>query len=219
MYNNILKNLNVSVKMLITIFLIFMLFMTNSIFFLAFEFVLVLFLVLASNVNLKKIIKSLSIYICILPIIILVHIVFKNNIMLFSFKLIIIILLLKLFFATTSFLGLYNGLFTLIKLYYKNEKKLNTKCLNISTKLYFFDKLLGENEKFDRAVSNGLEKKHIKNFFKTKYLMAKYDSIFIKNKLKLKIYQAKSEKINTKSKLFLILSIILMILVVIREVI
>ena len=218
-YDNILKDLNVSVKMLITIFLIFMLFITNSIFFLAFEFVLTLFLIFSSNQNLKKIIKSLKLFFYFLPFIILIYVIFRNNILLFSFKIIISILLLKLFFVTTSFLGLYNGLFTLIKLYYKNDKKLNIKCLNISSKIYFLDKLLGENEKFDRAVSNGLERKQIKNFLKAKYLMAKYDSIFIKNKLKLKIYQAKSEKINAKSKFFLVLSIILMILVVIKGVI
>ena len=218
-YNNIVKDLNISVKMLITIFLIFMLFMTDSIYFLAFEFVLVLILILLSNESIKKFVKSLKIFLCLLPFIILIYFIFKNNIFLLSSRIIISILLLKVFFLTTSFLGLYNGLFTLINLYYKNNEKLNIKCLNISTKLYFFDKLLGENDKFERAINKGLEKKQIKNFLRTKYLMAKYDSIFIKNKLKLKIYQAKSEKINIKSKVCLILSIVLMILVVIKGVI
>ena len=102
-YDNILKDLNVSVKMLITIFLIFMLFITNSIFFLAFEFVLTLFLIFSSNQNLKKIIKSLKLFFYFLPFIILIYVIFRNNILLFSFKIIISILLLKLFFVTTSF--------------------------------------------------------------------------------------------------------------------
>lgn len=219
MSNNILKELNVSVKMLIVVFLIFMLFITNSFYFIAFEFVLVLILILLSDESVKKIVKSLKLFIFILPILLLIYIIFKNNMLFLSAKTIITILLLKVFFVTTSFLGLYNGIFTLFRLYYKNERKLNIKCLDISTKIYFINKIFGYSERFERAKDKGLSKKQIKNYIKTKYLIAKYDSIFIKEKLKLKIYQAKSEKINTKSKIFLILSIILMIIVVIKDVI
>ena len=218
-YNNILKDLNVSVRILIVIFLVFMLFITNSIFFLAFEFILVLILILLTDFNIKKISKSLIIFIYTMPVILLIYILFKNNILFFSIKILITIFFLRILFFATSFLGIYNGIFTLLKLYYKDEKKLNIRSLNISSKLYFIDKFFGDNERFNRAIEMGLEKKQIKNYIKTKYLMAKYDSDFIKNKLKLKIYKAKSEKINRKSEIFLILSIILMIMVVVKGVI
>ena len=62
MSNNILKELNVSVKILMVVFLIFMLFITDSIFFLAFEIVILL-----SDENVKKIVKCLELFALLFP--------------------------------------------------------------------------------------------------------------------------------------------------------
>ena len=129
------------------------------------------------------------------------------------------ILLLNIFLVTTSFLNLYNGIYTLFRLYYRNERKLNIKCLEISSRLYCLNKYLNGNEKFENARRKGLNKKQKKNYIKTKYTLAKFDSEFIKDKLQLKIYKATFEKLNKKSKLYLIFTMILAIIVVVKEVI
>ena len=176
-------------------------------------------LIISSNESIKKYVNSLKIFLVLLPFVIIAYIMFKNGALLVSLKVIVIILLLNIFIVTTSFLGLYNGIYTLFKLYYRNEKKLNLKVLNISTKIYFLNRLFVGNEKLDKAKSKGLNKRQILNYAKVKYNLAKNDSEFIKNKLKLKIYSGRFERINRKSKIYLVLTILLSILVVLKEVI
>ena len=91
--------------------------------------------------------------------------------------------------------------------------------LKITTRIYFVNKFLNGSERLDKAISKGLSKKQIKNYVKVKYILAKNDSRFIKEKLSLKIFKAHFEKINNKSKLYLLISILLAIIVVIKEVI
>ena len=219
MSNSILKEINTSAKILIILFLIFMLFVTNSIFFIAFEFVLLIILIIISGESLKKYFGSIKVFLCLLPIFIILYIFFKNIILIISLKILMSILLLNIFLVTTSFLNLYNGLYTLFRLYYRNERKLNIKCLEISSRLYCLNKYLNGNEKFENARRKGLNKKQKKNYIKTKYTLAKFDSEFIKDKLQLKIYKATFEKLNKKSKLYLIFTMILAIIVVIKEVV
>ena len=135
MYDNILKDLNVSVKILIMLLLIFLLFIVNSIYFVMFELILTLILIISSNESIKKYVNSLKIFLVLLPFMIITYIMFKNGALLISLKVIVTILLLNVFIVTTSFLGLYNGIYTLFKLYYRNERKLNLKVLNLSTKI------------------------------------------------------------------------------------
>ena len=219
MYDNIIKDLNVSVKILIMLLLIFLLFIVKSLYFVMFELILTIILIISSNESIKKYVNSLKIFLVLLPFVIIAYIMFKNGALLVSLKVIVIILLLNIFIVTTSFLGLYNGIYTLFKLYYRNEKKLNLKVLNISTKIYFLNRLFVGNEKLDKAKSKGLNKRQILNYAKVKYNLAKNDSEFIKNKLKLKIYSGRFERINRKSKIYLVLTILLSILVVLKEVI
>ena len=219
MYDNIIKDLNVSVKILIMLLLIFLLFIVKSLYFVMFELILTIILIISSNESIKKYVNSLKIFLVLLPFMIIAYIMFKNGALLVSLKVIVIILLLNIFIVTTSFLGLYNGIYTLFKLYYRNEKKLNLKVLNISTKIYFLNRLFVGNEKLDKAKSKGLNKRQILNYAKVKYNLAKNDSEFIKNKLKLKIYSGRFERINRKSKIYLVLTILLSILVVLKEVI
>ena len=219
MSNNVLKELNVSVKILILLFLIFMLFVTSSIFFVAFEFVLILILIIKSEERLKKYLGSIKICLYLLPVFVILNIFFKNIVLIIYLKVLITLLFLNIFLITTSFLNLYNGIYTLCRLYYRNEKKLNMKCLNLAGKIYFLNKYLNGSEKLEAALREGLSKKQLKNYFKVKYILANNDSNYIKNKLKLKMYHAYFEKINKKSKLYLILTMILAIIVVIKEVI
>ena len=219
MSNNILKELNTSAKILILLFLIFMLFVTSSIFFVGFEFILMIILLILSNEKLKKYISSLKIFICLVPFIIILYLIFKFNLFIILVKIFITLILLNIFLLTTSFLGLYNGIYTLFRLYSRNERKLNNKCLKITTRIYFVNKFLNGSERLDKAISKGLSKKQIKNYVKVKYILAKNDSKFIKDKLSLKIFKAHFEKINNKSKLYLLISILLAIIVVIKEVI
>lgn len=219
MSTNILKEINTSAKILIILFLIFMLFVTNSIFFIGFEFILILIMIIISDESVRKYYGSIKVTLCLLPIFIILFILFKNIILIVYLKTFMSIVLLNILLVTTSFLNLYNGIYTLFRLYYRNERRLNKKCLNIASRIYFLNKYLNGNEKIDNALKRGLNKKQTKNYLKSKYLLASNDSNFIKNKLSLKIYKAHFEKINKKSKIYLIFTMILAIIVVIKEVI
>lgn len=218
MFNDLLEQLNVSVKILIILFLIVLLYITSSLYFILFELVLTIILITISNKSIKNYVNSLKMFLILLPFIIIVYIMFRNNILIICLKIIIPILLLNVLIITTSFLGLYNGIYTLFKLYYRNEKKLNSKVLKISIRIYFLNRLFIKNEKFDKVKSKGLSKKQIVNYIKVKYNLAKNDKEFIRNKLMLKIYSGRFEKINIKSKVFLILTILLSVVVILKEV-
>ena len=219
MSNNILKELNISVKILILFFLICMLFITSSIYFVLFELVLTIVLIILSEENIKKYTNSIRLFLVLVVLVLLSYFLFRNNILILSTKIFVSVLLLNILVVTTSFLGLYNGIYTLLKIYYRNERILNLRVLNLCTKIYFFNRLFINNERMDKLKSKGITKKHILNYIKIKYNLSKIDAEFVKNKLKLKIYSGKFEKINRKSKLFLCLTIILAIIVVLKEVI
>jgi len=223
MRNNIIKTITPSVRILILILLILTLFLSNSKLLTLFVTVLTFLILILSNRTLNLYIQSIKKSTIWLIFSFAVYIIIYGSIIgsiVFLYKLILTIILIKCFILSTSFNELNSGIYKLLSPLKKFN--LNIKHLSFNTSLYTHYIM------YLRDSSNIIEKSQVlnnKKSYSVKYLllpkiMLSIDSIKnLENHLKLNFYNIKEEKLNTESILLLVVFIILFLIVIFKEVI
>lgn len=223
MQNKFIGNISTSVKILIQLMLIVILLIAKSIYLILFITVLVLILLILSNINVKVYIKSLKNSFIWLLFFVLVYIIVFRNIfvaLILTYKLILVILILKSFLVTTNFNKLSDGIYTLI--YPLKRTKLNIENLSykISISLFYIIYYLDSKSKIRSlkkiCVNKGL---YYKNYLVSRVFIAVDDINNLEFQLKLKFYSPKKEKLNFKSYLLLFLFSLLFITAIFKEVV
>lgn len=219
MQNNIFNSINVSSRILILFILMFSLMLTNSICLILMFSIFVLILLILNDKSVKCYIYLLKNIKFLLLFIFIAYIIMVGNIfsaILFLYKIVLLILLIKTFLNGVNFQTLTNGIKTILKPL-KNNLKIDNISLNMSLFIYFLIYYINSNEIIMLRHSNlkfNLIKKIIVRLYFTNSKLKKIES-----DLKLKFYSPKFEISDKKSNIVVYCFILLLILVIFKEVI
>lgn len=219
MQNNIFNRINVSSRILILFILMFSLMLTNSICLILMFSIFVLILLILNDKSVKCYIYLLKNIKFLLLFIFIAYIIMVGNIfsaILFLYKIVLLILLIKTFLNGVNFQTLTNGIKTILKPL-KNNLKIDNISLNMSLFIYFLIYYINSNEIIMLRHSNlkfNLIKKIIVRLYFTNSKLKKIES-----DLKLKFYSPQFEISDKKSNIVVYCFILLLILVIFKEVI
>ena len=219
MQNNIFNSINVSSRLLILFILMFSLMLTDSICFILMFSIFVLILLILNDKSVKCYIYLLKNIKFLLLFIFIAYIIMVGNIfsaILVLYKIILLILLIKIFLNGVNFQTLTNGIKTILKPF-ENKLKIDNISLNMSSFIYFLVYYINSNEIIMLRYSNtkfNLIKNILVRLYFTNYKLKKLES-----DLKLKFYSPKFEINNRKSNIVVYCFILLLILVIFKEVV
>ena len=224
MQNSIFNKVNVSDRIIILLLLIISIFITNSLYLLAFFSVFSIILIIITNKSVKfyiDLIKNVKFWL--LFIFIAYIIIFRNilGVFVFLYKIILIILYVKQFSFTVNFNNLTSAVKTLCKPV-KNIYDIDKISYNITVYIYFINTYMNSKEEIFNKYD--IDKKIIYNFSLKYNILPRIFFTTIKtnefeSSLKLKFYKPKFEEKNKVSNIVLIMFLILFILIIFKEVI
>ena len=224
MQNNILSKVNVSTRLIVLLLLVLSVFIAKSIYLLIFLTLLCSFIIILTNKSVKLYIDSIKNVKFWLLFIFITYIIICRNVLfsfIFTYKVVLVILIVKQFCMTVNFCTLTNGVMTLLN-FIGVKFKMEKISYNIVSFIYFINTYI----KTKREIFNKYDSdKKLKYQFSFKYnifpriflTMSKMESL--ESSLKLKFYKPKLEEKNLQSKIVLLLFLLLFIVVVLKEVI
>ena len=142
------------------------------------------------------------------------------NILIFCYRNLLSLFLIKLFILDENFEKLHSGIYSLLSHFKKGIKNLDSISFDITMSFYYINFLL-ESKNYIKELKKSKIKKY--NFIKynliPRLIFADNESKKFINALKLNFYNIKKEKKNLKSKVFVFLSLILFVLTILKEVV
>lgn len=221
MLNRVFKDVTPSIKIISLLILIFIILVAKSIYLIIFISILTLIILINLGYGVKPYVQFIKNILCCLLFWTLIYIIIYRNIIgviLFSYKLVLITLLIRSFAFNLNFSTLDSGIYGILR----PLKKFDTKKLsyNISIYLCFIKYLIYSKEDIKCMQSKKLINKYSIKY----YLFPRI--LFCTNKIKekdmnlvLNHYTTHLEPINFISILTLIISICMFISVLVKEVI
>lgn len=223
MQNNIFNKINISSRIICLLLLIFIILLANSLYLLIFLLLLTILILVLTDESVNVYIDFIkNVKFALLFILIGYIIIFGNIIigLLFTCKVVLILILIKQFMLTTSMCSLINGIKTLLK---PIKKIINID--NISYNIGLFIIFIEAYFECKEMIFNKYKQRKYKYIFSLKYNIIPriyYTINKINEKeesLKLKFYSSKEELINNQSKIVVVVFSLLFIVVVFKEVI
>lgn len=223
MQNNFIEKINVSVRIVLLFILVISIFMAKSIFLILFITILTLIILILSNQSVKLCIETLKNNLVRLLFFSLMYIIIFRNIyssMIFVYKFILIILILKCFVVHINFNKLSNGIYSFLTFFCKKKIQIEKISYTISIYIFLIIYFLDSKSKIKVLQFNsGKIRYSIKNNWLPRLFMVMKDINILENNLKLKYFKITKEKNNFSSYVTLFLFIIFFIFVVFKEVV
>lgn len=220
MQNKFYNDINVSTRIVLALILSLSMFIAKSIYLIIFLSILCYILILLSEKSVKHYLKLLKkLKFLLLFIFIAYIIIFRNitNSILFLYKLILVLFIIKQLSLTVNFENLNNGIKTLLKpIIKKNNDNIS---YDITLILYFISIYINSAKKLCNLNNNKLFKLNLKYYIMPRLFITMAEINKLENGLKLKCYIPKFENKNIKSIFLQLIFSLLFIVVIIKEVI
>ena len=224
MQNNIFSKVNVFTRLLVLLLLILSIFIAKSVYLLIFLTLLCVLLILLTKKSVKFYIDSIKNVKFWLLFIFIAYIIICRNILVsfvFTYKVVLVILIVKQFYMTVNFYTLTDGIMTLFN-FIGIKLKSDKISYNIVSFIYFINIYIKTKKEIFNKYDDD---KKIKYQFSFKYNV--YPRIFLtmskmerfESSLKIKFYKPSLEEKNIESKIVLLTFLVLFITVVLKEVI
>lgn len=211
------------VKLLDLILITIAIFLARDIHLILFFTILTIILVLMTNKNVNVYISTIKKTIIWLLFILIVYIMLCGslaNTLLFFYKLILVLIIIKVFDLNMNLRQIGNGLYTM--LYPLNKLKINLQKLviNITVYIVFLKELINSKTRIiETQKTKGLKKYNFKNYFIPRLVYSIEEAKSLENSFKIGNYKLRVDKFNFISGLICILSVIMFIIVLFKEVI
>ncbi len=223
--NNFIKRVAPLERLLILIIICLCLIIAKSIYLILFITTLTLILLLITDKNIKIYVKSLKKVIPLLLIYLIIYIIVlrKYNILfnlVLLYKILLILILVKIYLLNTSFNEIHYGIYKIINPLKRIHIDTYKISLDFVLSLYFIKCFMDSFESIsDSQKLSGVRKYNIKNYvFPVIVCSINKMNQRIEN-LKISFYNINEKTSNIKSKILLILFIILFIVCMFKEVI
>lgn len=224
MQNNVFNSVNVSTRLIVLLLFILSIFIAKSMYLLIFLTLLCLIFIILTRKSVKFYIDSIKNVKFWLLFIFITYIIICRNVLvslMFIYKILIVIVIVKQFCMTVNFCTLTNGIMTLLN-FIGIKLKIDKISYNIVNFIYFVNIYIKtKNEIFNKYDSE----KKLKYQFSFKYnifprvflTMSKMEKF--ESSIKLKFYKPKLEEKNLQSKIVFFVFLVLFVTVVLKEVI
>ncbi len=223
MQNNIINKISPTVRIIISLILIFTLVVSKSIFLNLFLSILILIIIILSNIKIKDYLINFKIFIPWIIYSILLYIIIYRNVpmtFMFSYKILLIVLLIETFIISVNYDDLNTGIYTII--YPLHVLGFNINNISESVSLYtYYIKYFNESSNIIKK-SYELDNKvkySVKDYIIPRLIISNKNIIDLKTSLRVNFYESKKDKLDIKSIVILILFVILFILVIFKEVV
>lgn len=217
---NSLSDINVSTRIIIGILLVLSLFFADSIYLITFLAILFLIFCILCGKSVKHYVYLLKKLKFLLLFIFLIYIIVFRDIIssiLFFYKLLLVVCIIKQFSFGVNFQSLNNGIITLLKPLQRFDFNLSNLSYGITIRIYFIWYYINlsniniNNDKFGKLS--------LKYYILPKMFLCISKINELDSGLRLKLYRPKYESNNIKSNLFLFVFILLFFMIVFKEVI
>ena len=223
MQQKLINNISVSARILILFLLIGTLLVANSLFLIMFITVLTAIVVILVDKNVKLYVVALKKSLFWLLFLFIIYIMIFRDILgliVFAYKMLLIIILVVSFMLSVSFDMLADGIYTIISPVLKFVGSLDKKAYSIARYIYFYSILLQNGNKIKKSqqIKNSM-RINVKYYLLPRMIVAADKITELENSLKLNFYKVKKEKINFVSFLLVFCFVVLFIVAVFKEVI
>lgn len=225
MSNNFITKISPSVRIAVLILLILSLLLANSIYLILFITTLTLILLIITNKKVNLYVKTLKKSSLLLLIFLVIYIImFRQynivSIVVFSYKLILISILIKIFILNMDFSSIHEGLYGIFCLFKALKIDVEKVSLDVTLSFYFLKFLISSKENIkNRQLIMGRKILNVKNLILPSIVYSINQLEILQNNLKIKFYKINYKKITLTSKIMLVLFLTLFIICVLKEVV
>lgn len=226
MSNKIIQKISPSVRIIVLVLITVTLLLAKSIYLILFITILTLILFLITNKKVNIYVKFLNKVAILLLFFFVVYIImFRQynvlSIIILAYKLILIVILVKIFLLNIDFRSLHEGLYGVLHPL-KLLKKVNIEELSfdITCAIYFIKFIMESKEKTIKSqFINGRKTLNVKNYIFPRLFYCVNELNKLKVNLKVKFYKLNYKKSNFNSKIVFVMFLLLFIGCIIKEVI
>ena len=225
MQNNIITKISPITRIVAFFILTLSLLMAKSIFLILFITTLTLLLFIITNKKVKLYVKIFKKIVLLLLILLLTYIIMFSqfdifSIFIFAYKLVIISIIITIFILNSNFKSIHEGLYCLLLPLKKLNINIEKISLDVTLSIYFVKFLIESKDKIKKMqIIKGKKIINIKNYLLPRLIYSTNKLEVLQSNLKIQFYRLNYKKTNLLSKIILILSLLMFIICIYKEVI
>jgi len=223
--NNFITKISPSVRIMLLVLLISILLMAKSIYLILFITTLTVILFIITGKKVNKYVNAFKKIVSLLLFLLFVYIIiFRQyqiiSIIIFTYKLLLMSILIEIFILNTDFRSLHEGLYGILLPLKIVKLNVENVSLYLTLILYFIKLLIDAKDEIKkRQIMRGKKTLNVISFIISSFIYSKSKLNILQDNLKIKFYKLNYKKVNLRSKIIFFLFLLIFIISIFKEVI